>query len=266
MSQQSLSYSSLIEKLDKFIRKYYTNQLIRGAIFSAVYILGFFLVINLLEYYFYLSPLFRKILFFGFILSSAAFTANFFFVSLLHYYRLGKIISYERAAQIVGTHFGEIKDKLLNILQLHSAAANAESQLLLAAIDQKAFELKPIDFSFAVDLSKNKKYLKYLAPPVLLFLFIIIAAPNVIKEGTKRLYHNDTFYEKDAPFQFVIQNKELKALQFENFTLQVKMEGDVLPSELQLQDATSQNVVSLKKKDKNLFTYEFVNLQKSTTF
>ncbi len=262
----SASYNSLLERLDKFIRKYYTNQLIRGAIFSAVYVLAFFLAINLLEYFFYLPSALRKILFFGFILSSAAFTANFFLAPLLHYYRLGKIISYEQAAQIIGTHFGEIKDKLINILQLHNNAANTESQLLLAAIDQKAVALKPIDFSFAVDLSKNKKYLRYLAPPVLLFLFIIIAAPNVIKEGTKRLYHSDTFYEKDAPFQFVIQNKNLKALQFENFMLEVKMEGDALPNEVQLKDAQTQNVVSLKKKSNNLFSYEFINLQKSTTF
>ena len=100
----SASYNSLLERLDKFIRKYYTNQLIRGAIFSAVYVLAFFLAINLLEYFFYLPSALRKILFFGFILSSAAFTANFFLVPLLHYYRLGKIISYEQAAQIIGTH------------------------------------------------------------------------------------------------------------------------------------------------------------------
>ena len=266
MTKTTPQYNSLVEKLDKFIRKYYTNQLIRGAIFSAVYVLAFFLAINLLEYYFYLSTGMRKVMFYGFILSSVAFTANFFLIPLLHYYRLGKIISYEKAAQIIGTHFTEIKDKLLNILQLHSVAGNSESQLLLAAIDQKAVELKPIDFAFAVDLSKNKKYLKYLAPPVLLFLFIIIAAPNIIKQGTKRLYHNDTFYEKEAPFQFVIQNQSLKALQFENFNLEVKIEGDVLPNEVQLLDVNSKNVVSLKKKDKSLFTYEFVNLQKSTTF
>lgn len=263
---QSSAYHSLVGKLDKFIRKYYTNQLIRGAIFSLVYMLAFFLAINLLEYYFYLSTGLRKVLFFGFLLSSMAFTANFFLVPLLHYYRLGKIISYEQAAQIIGTHFTEIKDKLLNILQLHHAAAGTESQLLLAAIDQKAFELKPIDFSFAVDLSKNKKYLKYLAPPLLLFLFIIIAAPNVIKEGTKRLYHNDTYFEKKAPFLFVIVNKDLKALQFENFTIEVKIEGDALPNEVQLSDGETQTIVSLKKKEKNLFSYEFVNLQKPVTF
>lgn len=264
MANTSSQYNSLLEKLDKFIRRYYTNQLIRGVMFSAVYVLAFFLAINLLEYYFYMSGAMRKVLFYGFILSSVVFIGNFFVMPLLRYYRLSKIISYEQAAQIIGTHFSEVKDKLLNILQLHHTAEGTDSQLLLAAIDQKAVELKPVDFSFAIDLSKNRKYLRYLAPPLLLFLFIIIAAPNVIKEGTKRLYNNDTFYEKEAPFQFVIQNKNLKALQFENFDLEVKIEGDALPAEVYMQ--AGDNTIKLKKKEANLFSYEFTNLQKSTPF
>lgn len=264
MSQPSSQYDSLIVKLDKFTRKYYTNQVIRGAIFSAIYVLGFFLAINLMEYYFYLSTGMRKVLFYGFLLSSIAFTGRYLMVPLLHYYRLGKIITYEQAAQIIGTHFTEVKDKLLNILQLRNTAGNSNNELLLAAIDQKAIELKPIDFSFAVDLSKNKKYIRFLAPPVLLLLFIIIAAPNVIKDGTKRLYHNNTYYEKQAPFQFVIENKELKALQFENYTLEVKIEGDALPNEVALE--SNKNTFKLKKKEKNLFTYEFTNLQKPVDF
>lgn len=264
MSDTSSQYQSLLQKLDKFIRRYYTNQLIRGAIFSAVYILAFFLAINLLEYYFYLSTGMRKVMFYGFIASSLGFIGNFFVVPLMHYYRLGKLISYEQAAQIIGTHFTEVKDKLLNILQLRNAALGTDSQLLLAAIDQKAVELKPIDFAFAIDLNKNRKYLRYLAPPALLFLFIIIAAPNVIKEGTKRLYNNDTYYEKEAPFQFVIQNKNLKALQFENYDLEVKIEGDALPAEVYME--AGENTIKLKKKEANLFSYEFTNLQKSTPF
>ncbi len=260
----SSSYNALLQRLDKFIRKYYTNQLLRGAIFSAVYVLAFFLAINLLEYYLYLPGYLRKILFFGFVVSSAVFAGRFFMLPLLHYYRLGKIISYEQAAQIIGTHFTEIKDKLLNILQLHQAGTQQESQLLLAAIDQKAVELKPIDFSFAIDLSKNKKYLRYLAPPVLLFLFIIIAAPNIIKQGTKRLYHNDTYFEKEAPFQFVVLNKNLRVLQFENITIDIKIEGDALPGEVFVE--ADKSIFKLKKKEANLFSYEFVNLQKTTTF
>jgi hypothetical protein len=269
MTQALPQYNALIEKLDGFIRKFYINQLIRGAIFSAIYILAFFLAINLLEYYLYLPSLLRKILFFGFLISSVAFTARFFLLPLLHYYRLGKIISYEQAAQIIGTHFSEVKDKLLNILQLHKNAGedssyNRSESLLLAAIDQKAFELKPINFSFAIDLSKNRRYLRYLAPPVLLFLFIIIAAPNVIKEGTERLYHSETYYEKEAPFQFVIQNKQLKALQFDNYTLEVKTEGNTLASEVYIE--SGKNIFKLKKKDQSTFTHEFSNLQASLDF
>src|SRR5438093_1421684 len=113
-------YDLLIQKLDRFVRKYYVNQLLRGAIFSAIYILAFFLAINLLEYYFYLPGYLRKVLFWGFLLSSGVFSARFFLLPFLHYYRLGKLISYEQAAQIIGTHFSEVKDKLLNILQLRS--------------------------------------------------------------------------------------------------------------------------------------------------
>ncbi|HWB64673.1 MAG TPA: DUF4175 family protein, partial [Chitinophagales bacterium] len=196
---------------------------------------------------------------------SAAFTANFFLLPLLRYYRLGKIISYEQAAAIIGDHFTEVKDKLLNILQLHhNAQAVPSPTLLFAAIDQKAVELKPVDFSFAIDLAKNRRYLRYLAPPVLLLLFIIIAAPNIIEDGTKRLYHSNTYYEKQAPFQFEIQNKDLKALQYENYTLLVKITGSALPAEVYLQ--SDKNTVKLKKKDNSIFSYEFTNLQKGFNF
>lgn len=257
-------YQSLIENLDRFIRKYYTNQAIRGGIFSAIYVLGFFLAINLLEYYLYLSPLLRKVLFFSFILSSVAFVARFFAVPLLHQYRLGKVISHEQAANIIGSHFTEVKDKLLNILQLKKLESLDDYSLVNASINQKITELKPVTFTNAIDLRQNRRYVKFLLPPLFLFLFIIIAAPRIITEGTKRLYHNNTTFEKEAPFHFVIKNKNLTALQFDNYELEVTTDGDVLPSEVYLE--TENTIVKLKQKEKNLFTHEFVNVQKTTAF
>lgn len=257
-------YQNLIEKLDQFIRKYYTNQLIRGGIFAVIYVLAFFLSINFLEYYLYLSPFLRKVLFFGFIASSLAFIVKFFALPLFHYYRLGDIISHEKAAEIIGNHFKEVKDKLLNILQLKKLETLNDYSLVNASINQKITELKPVSFSNAIDLNKNKKYLKFLLPPVLLLLFIIIAAPNIIKEGSKRLYHNDTAFEKEAPFHFVIKNKSLRAMQFENYELQVTTDGEAVPNEISLE--TDKNIFKLKKQKKNLFTYEFNNLQKSLSF
>ena len=257
-------YQSLIENLDRFIRKYYTNQAIRGGIFSVIYVLGFFLAINLLEYYLYLSPILRKVLFYSFIGSSAAFVGRFLVIPLLHQYRLGKVISHEQAADIIGRHFTTVKDKLLNILQLKKLESLDDYSLVNASINQKINELKPVTFSNAIDLRQNRRYVKYMLPPLFLFLFIIIAAPRIITEGTKRLYHNNTTFEKEAPFHFVIKNKNLTALQFDNFTLEVTTEGDAQPSEVYLE--TENTIIKLKQKDKNLFTYEFVNVQRSTPF
>lgn len=257
-------YQSLIENLDRFIRKYYTNEAIRGGIFSVIYVLGFFLAINLLEYYLYLSPLLRKVLFFGFIGSSLVFVSRFIGVPLLHQYRLGKFISHEQAAQIIGQHFSEVKDKLLNVLQLKKLESLSDYSLVNASINQKITELKPVTFTNAIDLRQNRRYVKYLLPPLFLFLFIIIAAPRIITEGTKRLYYNNTNFEREAPFKFVVKNKNLIALQFDNYLLEVSTEGDALPAEVYLE--TENSIVKLKQKEKNLFTYEFVNVQRAQVF
>ena len=78
---------------------------------------------------------------------------------LAQYYKLGKVISHEQAATIIGNHFGNIQDKLLNILQLKKQASSQDGSvdLLLAGIEQKTKEIDLVPFKGAIDLSKNKK-------------------------------------------------------------------------------------------------------------
>jgi DNA repair exonuclease SbcCD ATPase subunit len=261
---KSAQYDALLDRLDGFTRKFYTNELIRGGMFSAAYVLALFTAINLLEYYLYLPPLWRKAMFYGFVLSSIAFIGRFIGLPLLKYYSLGKKISHEQAANIIGVHFGEVKDKLLNILQLNRQAEQSQYELIEASINQKIVELKPINFSLAIDLNQNRRYAKFVAPPLLLLLFIIIAAPNIIREGSNRLYHNDTYFEKEAPFQFLLQNKSLKALQFENFPINLNIKGNVLPAEVFVE--IGKNTYKLKKDGADAFSYELNNIQQNTSF
>ena len=112
------NYRLLINKLDQFIRKYYINQMIRGVLYSVGLILALFLAMALLEYYNYFDTGVRKAMFYSFIGVSTVALAYWVFTPLLHYFRLGNLISHEQAAQIIGGHFTDVKDKLLNILQL----------------------------------------------------------------------------------------------------------------------------------------------------
>ena len=73
---------------------------------------------------------------------------------LLKLAKLGKVISYEQAAKIVGNHFGGIKDKIVNTLQLSESKENIPSRqltLVSASIDQRVSQLTAVSFTAAIE-------------------------------------------------------------------------------------------------------------------
>ena len=111
------NYSLLIQKLDQFIRKYYLNQLIRGSLYTVGAVLFLFLVLAFLNIHFILELWAEKSSFqlYHCLCCHCLFLGA---LTLFHYFRLGKTISHEEAARIIGDHFGDVKDKLLNVLNL----------------------------------------------------------------------------------------------------------------------------------------------------
>src|SRR3954471_21118992 len=107
------NYQLLLEKLDAFIRKYYKNQLLRGGIYTFTLGLGFYLLVATLEYFGHFNTGVRTALFYSFVGGVIFILSKYIFVPLFHLYKIGDIISHEQAAQIIGKHFGEVKDKLL---------------------------------------------------------------------------------------------------------------------------------------------------------
>lgn len=261
------NYDILLGKLDEFIRKYYKNQLIKGLLYFTGLVLGLFLVIVLAEYFGRFNQLVRTIIFFSFAAVSAVVLVRWLLIPLMHLLRMGKIISHEQASVIIGTHFSQVSDKLLNTLQLKEKSGQTsgiERSLLEAAIDQKTVELKPVPFASAIDLSKNRKYLKYALPPVLALLAIVIISPSILKEGTERIVLFDREFIPQAPFQLELLNKSLKAVQQEDFTLNVGTSGTILPDAVYIE--VDGNRFKLDKQAKNKFSFILKNVQQSTTF
>ncbi len=259
------NYSLLIEKLDGFIRKFYINQLLRGALYTVGAVLGLFILLNVAEYYFYFNTGVRTAMFWGFAALSGVALYRWVALPLMHYFHLGKVISHEQAAQIIGDHFANVKDKLLNILQLKQQSSNAiYADLITASINQKSDEIKFVPFKAAIDLGKNRKHLRWALPPIMLLLFLLLGAPNIIREGTMRLWNSSTKFEKPAPFQFVVNADSLRTVQFADYVLKVKAEGAVLPNEMFINLGNVQ--YRLEKNAANEFSYTFVNVQKDTEF
>jgi len=258
-------YNLLIQKLDQFIRKFYLNRIIRGSLYLLGFVTIYFMVIALLENYFYFGTAGRKFLFYSFLLASLFTLVRWIIVPGMKYFRLGSTLSNEQAATIIGDHFGNVKDKLLNVLQLNEQARNnPDSSLLIAGIEQKTKELQPIPFKNAIDLGSNRKYLKYSVPPVLALLLLLFTAPSLIKKPVNRLINNDKEFEREAPFTFNVLNKSLKVAEFENYTLEVKMEGSSIPDQIDV--VYNDNPYRLVKDSRGIFTYTFANVQEAFDF
>ncbi|MCB0568662.1 MAG: DUF4175 domain-containing protein [Phaeodactylibacter sp.] len=259
------NYRLLVEKLDQFIRKFYINQMIRGALYSVGLLLVLFLAMSLAEHYFYFGTGVRKVMLFSFVGASLLALGFWVLAPMMHYFRLGKVISHEQAAQIIGSHFGNVKDKLLNVLQLKNQAdSTANRDLILASIDQKSDEIKLVPFKNAIDLSKNKKYLRYALPPLLLLLIILFVNANLITDSTARILHNNKDFTRPAPFTFVVQEGDLSVIQFDDYPLVVKVEGDILPNEAFISVDNYQ--YRLNREGPGLFSYRFSNVQKDVDF
>lgn len=260
------NYDLLIQKLDEFIRKYYKNQLLKGAIYSLSILLLAYLSITILEYFGNFGTNVRSVLYYGFLLSTLAILGIWVVTPLSKLYKLGNVISHHQAAQIIGTHFQHVKDKLINVLQLKEFGVdNKNSAVLLeAAINQKIMELKPVPFTAAIDFSQNKKYLKYAVAPLLIILAILVASPSILTESTKRIVAHETYFEKQAPFTFNIENKNLQGIQQQDFDLNIRISGNEIPDMAFIE--IENNQFKLDKKDKLHFTYQIKNLPKDIVF
>jgi hypothetical protein len=262
------NYQLLIEKLDAFIRKYYKNQLIRGAIYSFGLCLAFYLLITLLESVGRFNTGLRTFLFYALVGGNIFILIRFVVLPLSKLYRIGPVISHEEAARIIGSHFSEVKDKLLNTLQLReqysSSAGSQSSDLVMASINQKIDELKPVPFVTAVNLGENRKYLRYALVPLVLLGVVFFSSPSLIKDSTSRLINHNTYFEKPSPFTFEVMNKSLQAMQQSDFILDVKVTGDELPAAASIE--IDGNLFKLEKENAATWHYTFRNVQKPVPF
>ncbi|HOD11280.1 MAG TPA: hypothetical protein PKH91_11090, partial [Flavobacterium sp.] len=139
----------IYDKLEAFIKKFYTNELLRGTIFFVGIGLLYFLFTLFVEYFLWLKPTARTVLFWTFIAVELFLLLRFILFPLFKLFKLHKGIDYNEASKIIGSHFNEVGDKLTNFLQL--SEDKNKSELLLASIDQKANTLQPVPFSNAVN-------------------------------------------------------------------------------------------------------------------
>lgn len=224
MEKSTLIY----QKLEDFIRKFYTNELLRGTIFFVGIGLLYFIFTLFVEYFLWLKPTARTVLFLLFVVVELFLLLRFILFPLFKLFKLQKGIDYNQASNIIGNHFNEVGDKLTNFLQL--SQDRNQSELLLASIEQKAATLQPIPFGNAINFGKNKKYLPLAVIPILFFLFFLISGKGeILSQSFNRVVNFKQQFTPPAPFEIVLVNDNLQTEQNKDFLVKVKTIGKVVP-------------------------------------
>ena len=259
-------YEHLIAKLDAFIRKFYKDRLIRGVLYSVGLLVGVFLLAALLENLGHFGTGARTALFWAAVTSMAVIIGRFIAWPLVKLFRLGAVISHEEAARIVGTHFTEVRDKLLNTLQLRDmASARPQGRDLIdAAIAQRSRELGPVPFVNAIDLRRNTKYLRYALPPLAVLVVLLFAAPSLITGPAERLIQHGKEFLPEAPFRFVVLNDTLQVPEEQDFELLVELEGNAIPQQVDLEIGGQR--IPLVKQNSVRFVHRFRNVREAVEF
>jgi len=227
--------SAIYQKLEAFIKKYYTNELIKGILLFTGFGLLYFLFTLFIEYFLWLKPLGRTFLFWLFVGVEVFLLVRLILFPLFKLFKLQKGIDYTQASKIIGNHFTEVSDKLTNFLQLSSENNAESSELVLASIEQKANSLQPIPFGNAINFKANKKYLPLALVPILLFaVFYISGNSNVISQSLNRVVHFNSAFLPPAPFKFVVLNSNLQAEQNKDFVIKMESVGNVVPENVMI--------------------------------
>ncbi|WP_161889598.1 DUF4175 family protein [Pontibacter russatus] len=252
----------LLHQLQEFKQKFYLNMLLRGSIFAAGLLLSIYIIYSLLEYMFYFPEAVRGFLLFSFVALVIYVFVRWIAQPISALARLKKILSDEQAAQRVGSHYPEIRDKLLNAIQLRNL--DRTNALIAASIEQRTGQLGSFRFTDAVTYRENRPLLKYIALPALIALLIALVYPTIFVQGTERILNYKRHYEPLAPFEFVVQNDQLQTYRGEDFELKVDVEGKAVPSEVFINYNGRRQ--KLNPNADGTYTYTFKQLQKPVEF
>jgi len=257
------NFINIEHKLEQFIKKYYTNALIKGVILFFTIGLLYFMLTLLIEYVLWLNPAARTILFWVFIGVELTLFIRFIAFPLTKLFKLQKGIGFKEASNIIGNHFPEVNDKLLNVLQLNEHPV--QSELLLASIEQKSLELKPIPFKLAINFKRNMTYLKYAAIPIIIILLSFVSGKyNWFSDSYMRVVNYQTAYEPPAPFQFFILNDSLETVENRDFKLIVNTQGELVPEQVLIN--FNEESYYLKQLNPGVFEYVFSQPKQNIEF
>ncbi len=264
-------YQELLDRLSRLRRRRESLRLRTGLLNgSSVFLIVALAAIGT-EAIFHLSVLGRTILFFSALSIGVAGFLKFALGPILEALGLRPKVSDEYLAGAIGKHYTQVEDRLLNVFQLsrilHSESISSlgSASFAGAAFSNTYSSVRNLDFNAILDGRPAKRSLIFFLFATALFAGAFFGARSDMYAATERLVHFRTFYQKPAPFTFVVQPGNTKVLRGGSVKILASTTGEQLASvflrtrEEGAKDFEKIELLPAKDSSKNshTFVYEF---------
>lgn len=210
MSSLELTYRSFISRISDTGRKDLVFTLFKQSLIMLIVFITLAFLFITAEAVFELSTTFRKILFYGFI---SGFAATAVKIATAFFNGLQKINSpavINRYAKKIGSTYPEIKDRLLNSLQLYNYTTKKDhifsDSLAAESINTFNKNTGTINFKNAVSFKKNNRLIITFTSAFLLFNILFFSFPNIFLTAANRIVnYNFTFVDNSLGIAFDIK-------------------------------------------------------------
>lgn len=260
------NYKQFVDKLNAYIQKFYFYQLIRGGILFFLLLFLYYSFIALLEYFNYFDPRIKLIILVVTVFITLVIFLYFMIVPVIKLLGLGKRLSYYDVSAKLSVVYPEVKDKLINIIELEKESSSLYSDdLKNASIDQKIDELKVYKFSDSIRFSDLKKILLAFCGVLLVLVLSFVKFPDFYRESSVRLIHYKQKFERPAPYTFNLEGLKNKIISGESVELKLHCVGKELPDMMYV-NLSGNNFLMNRKGDYYFYTIENLNSSLSLYF
>ncbi len=269
MSTIEKKITELKARLNRLNRKIIFIDLLKGVTLFFVFVLLINLILSLIEYFGFNSVQKRTILFFTGVVSTILLSLYFILlpaVKLVKPFSSKEII---KLAKLVGIYFHEIKDKLLNVIQLYEGKSHeTNSNLTDAAIISEIEKTESFNFNSTVSFEILKKPVLTLAITIL-FSTALFALFGGLRISAHRILNYDIEFKIPAKIHFYIEPQNAIVTKGENVKIKITTIGEQ-PNEVTLLTKDKENQVfterTLYPDTNNIFNYQINSIKTSTIF
>ncbi len=258
------NYKQFVDKLNSYISKFYLYQLIRGLLLFILLFVVYYSFVSALEYFNYFNPTVKLSIVVVTLFFTAFIFIFFLLIPVIKLLGVGKRLTYYDVSTQLSKTYPEIKDKLINIVELENESTSVySSELKKASIDQKINELSIFQFSESIKFKDLKVLFTVFLSVLFLFIVAFSFSPDFFKESSVRLIHFQQKFEKPAPFSFKLENTNLEIVIGESIELKLSCSGKEIPEMIYIN--FSGNNYLMTKVD-GFYKYTIENINSSLSF